>query len=71
MKYISLRSNKLKLNKIIKLEIKGKEKYGRILADVLFNGTNMNDWMVQKGYAVNYDGGKKIRDPKWDDHIEL
>lgn len=59
------------LNKIIKLEIKGKEKYGRLLADVLFNGTKMNDWMIQNGYAVNYDGGKKIRDPKWDDHIEL
>lgn len=57
------------LNKIIKLEIKGKEKYGRLLADVLYNGKNMNEWMVQNGYAVKYDGGTKKRDPHWDEDI--
>jgi endonuclease YncB( thermonuclease family) len=29
----------------------------------------MNKWMVEKGYAVEYDGGTKKRDPKWDTHI--
>jgi len=57
------------LNKTINLKIKGKEKYGRLLADVLYNGTNMNDWMIKNGYAVNYDGGKKTRDPQWDEDI--
>lgn len=61
-------SNKI-LNNIVTLDIKGTEKYGRLLADVLYDGTNMNEWMVNNGYAVKYDGGKKIRDLKWDEDI--
>jgi len=57
------------LNKIITLDVKGNEKYGRVLADVLHNGINMNEWMVQNGYAVKYDGGTKKRDTKWDESI--
>jgi endonuclease YncB( thermonuclease family) len=51
------------------LDIKGTEKYGRLLADVIYDGTNMNEWMINNGYAVKYDGGKKIRDIKWDEDI--
>lgn len=57
------------LDQIVTLDVKGNEKYGRVLADVIHNGTNMNDWMIQKGYAVKYDGGKKVRDTKWDEDI--
>ena len=57
------------LNQIITLDVKGNEKYGRVLADVLYNGKNMNEWMVQNGYAVKYDGGTKKRDTKWDEDI--
>jgi micrococcal nuclease len=57
------------LNQIITLDVKGNEKYGRLLADVLYNGKNMNEWMVQNGYAVKYDGGTKKRDTKWDEPI--
>ena len=42
------------------------EKYGRLLADVYFEGTNMNNWMVSNNYAVEYDGGTKHRDKSWD-----
>ena len=61
-------SNKI-LNNMVILDIKGTEKYGRLLADVLYDGTNMNEWMINNGYAVKYDGGKKIRDLKWDEDI--
>ena len=54
------------LNKTIILENVATEKYGRILADVIYNGKNMNQWMVQNKYAVGYDGGTKQRDPSWD-----
>ena len=48
--------------KIIELKNNGKEKYGRILADVYYNDIHINGWMVDGGYAVKYDGGTKIRD---------
>jgi len=48
------------LNKIIYLENIGTEKYGRLLADVMFKGENMNKWMLDNNLAVEYDGGKKV-----------
>lgn len=57
------------LHQIVKLDIKGTEKYGRILADVIYNGENMNDWMIKNGYAVKYSGGTKIRPEKWDQEL--
>lgn len=36
------------------------EKYGRLLATVMFNDVNLNKLMVKKGMAVPYDGGTKI-----------
>ena len=54
------------LGKIIELKNNGKEKYGRLLADVYYNDIHINKWMVDEGYAVKYDGGKKIRDVEWD-----
>jgi endonuclease YncB( thermonuclease family) len=63
--------------KVIELRNKGKEKYGRLLADLYTtpdlqdrNNTNakqhVNQWMLDKHYAVPYDGGKKMRSPDWD-----
>ena len=45
--------------KIIELRNNGKEKYGRLLADLYYNDIHINKWMVDNGYAINYDGGKK------------
>lgn len=45
--------------KIIELRNNGKEKYGRLLADLYYNDIHINKWMVENGYAVKYDGGKK------------
>jgi micrococcal nuclease len=47
-------------DKIIELRHNGKEKYGRLLADLYYKDLHINKWMVDNGYAVKYDGGKKI-----------
>jgi len=47
------------LNKIIYLKDIGNEKYGRVLANVIFEGENMNQWMLDNDMAIEYDGGKK------------
>ena len=38
---------------------KTKEKYGRYLAYVTYNGTNMNEALLKSGHAVEYWGGKR------------
>lgn len=52
--------------KIIELKNNGKEKYGRLLADIYYNKLHINKWMLDNKYAVLYDGGKKIRGYDWD-----
>lgn len=52
--------------KIIELKNNGKEKYGRLLADIYFKDLHINNWMVDNGYALKYDGGKKTRGIDWD-----
>ena len=74
--------HKLIFGKIVELRGNGKEKYGRLLADLYYNdGCNggyvgdsncknniihINQWMIDNGYAVSYDGGKKNRPPDWE-----
>jgi len=47
------------LNKMVTLENVSLEKYGRVLADVYCGGIHLNQYMVDNGYAVRYDGGHK------------
>lgn len=47
------------LNKIVILDCKGFDKYGRILAVITINNLNLNQWLLDNHYAVNYDGGTK------------
>ena len=54
------------LDQYVNIKNVSTEKYGRLLADVYFEETNMNDWMVSNNYAVKYDGGTKHRDKSWD-----
>ena len=42
------------------------EKYGRLLAEVVFRGENMNEWMITKRFAVKYDGGTKKSPDNWE-----
>jgi len=54
------------LHKLVKLQNVEYDKYGRILADIIDeDGTNISDWMISRGYAVEYDGGTKHRPVEW------
>jgi micrococcal nuclease len=57
--------HKLIFGKIIELRNKGKEKYGRLLADVYLQDLHVNKWMLEQQLAVPYNGGKKIRHESW------
>ena len=48
------------IDKFVDLKNVSVEKYGRLLANVYCDGLFINDWMLQNGYAVPYDGGKKM-----------
>ena len=53
------------LNKYVRLkEVKG-EKYGRLLAEVYFEGKHINNWLLRNNLAVRYDGGTKISPEDW------
>jgi endonuclease YncB( thermonuclease family) len=51
--------DKLIMNKIVTLKNVKNEKYGRLLADVYVGDLHVNKHMIDKGLAVEYDGGKK------------
>ncbi len=53
------------LGKIVYLEDVSTEKYGRLLATVFYENTNINQWMLDNKYAVAYDGGTKQRPEEW------
>ena len=45
--------------KIIKMNCKGFDKYGRILGEFIVDGININEQMIKQKYGYSYDGGKK------------
>jgi endonuclease YncB( thermonuclease family) len=47
------------LNKTVVLKNVKNEKYGRILADVYVDKIHVNQYMIDKGLAIEYDGGTK------------
>jgi len=55
------------MGKVVSLKNVGTEKYGRILADVYYKNTHVNNWMIQHNHAVKYDGGTKVRPKDWDE----
>lgn len=58
------------LHQQVQLQNIQSEKYGRILADVYYNGIHINEWMIQQRYATRYDGGKKCPPKSWTAYIE-
>lgn len=58
---------KLIFNKDVKLMNVQSEKYGRILADVYVEGytVSLNELLLEKRYAVKYDGGSKKKPVSW------
>ena len=53
------------LNKYVSLKNVKNEKYGRILADVYIGDTHVNDLLLNKKYAVPYDGTTKKSPVSW------
>jgi len=47
------------LNKIIDIQFKNNDKYGRPLAIIYNNNININNLMIEKGFANSYDGKTK------------
>lgn len=48
-------------NKYVYIECGKFDKYGRVLGDIIYNGKNINKLMIEKGYGVYYNGGKKSK----------
>jgi len=52
------------LDKIVKLKCGPFDKYGRLLAEIYVDGESMNQFLIDKKYAFEYDGGtKKLWEP--------
>lgn len=52
-------------DKIVELKNTSSEKYGRLLADVYLDGICINEWLIDQGFAVKYNGGTKERPEEW------
>ena len=53
------------LNHDVELRAVQSEKYGRVLATVYFKNENINQWMIDQHFAVEYDGGTKKVPDNW------
>jgi endonuclease YncB( thermonuclease family) len=58
------------MNKTVTLKNVQSEKYGRILAEVYLEDVCLNDWMIEKKFAVKYDGGTKQIPESWKTYHE-
>ena len=48
--------------KIVVVKTHKDDKYGRILVDLIADGINLNERLVNEGFAWKYDGGTKDKD---------
>lgn len=53
--------DRLIMNKTVVLKNVKNEKYGRLLADVFVGDIHVNKYMIDKGLAIEYDGGTKTK----------
>ena len=53
------------MDKTVELKDVNTEKYGRLLANVYIDNIHINQWMLDKKYAIAYDGGTKRRPDEW------
>jgi endonuclease YncB( thermonuclease family) len=58
------------LNKVVTLECGDLDKYGRLLVnikcDIDGNNCSVNNWLIEKDYAFEYDGGTK---KSWEEYL--
>ena len=73
-KEIALEAKKEMVELVYKIYIKLKnidyDKYGRILADIYVKNINISEYMVNKRFAVKYDGGTKNIPTDWKEYYE-
>ena len=55
------------LQNIVTVQCKDFDKYGRLLVEIFYENTNINQWLIDNEYAKQYGGGKKS---KWFEHAE-
>ena len=68
--YAKLVRDKLRekiLQNIVTVQCKDFDKYGRLLVEIFYEDTNINQWLIDNQYAKQYDGGKKS---KWFENTE-
>ena len=49
-------------DKVVDVECLEFDKYGRVLAELSYNGVRVDDWLIKNGYAHKYEGKTK---EKW------
>tara|TARA_B100001094_G_scaffold232427_1_gene227279 strand:+ start:685 stop:1236 length:552 start_codon:yes stop_codon:yes gene_type:complete len=59
------------LNKTVHLENVSTEKFGRILANVIFQGENMNQFMIDNKFAYEYTGARKLTELEQIELLEI
>ena len=47
------------MNKVVTLNCGEFDKYGRLLVEITLDDCNINEWLIENGYAFKYSGGKK------------
>jgi hypothetical protein len=55
--------HELVYGKVVLVSNRKTEKYGRVLADIWLGNIHVNQWLLDKGYAVKYEGATKH---KWE-----
>ncbi len=55
--------------KMVELRNVGTEKYGRLLADVYVGDLHINRWLLENGFATEYDGGTKQIPDEWSSEL--
>jgi endonuclease YncB( thermonuclease family) len=56
------------LHQIVTLENVTTEKYGRVLADVIYNGISVSTWLIEQHLAIPYTGGTKESPYDWNEY---
>lgn len=51
--------SELILNKIVHVKNIKTEKYGRLLANVFYGDIDISEWLLEKSFALKYNGGTK------------
>ena len=63
--------SELIMNKVVTLEDIDYDKYGRILAKIKYDTTDLEIWLLTNKYAVPYDGGRKYSPENWLYYMQL